>query len=54
MTSNQKIQVGHEVRMWITGVVIPVVGIVAFLATNPSVQNWIKEQKAKRAFKKHS
>ena len=51
MTSNQKIQVGHEVRMCIMGVAIPVIGIAVFLATNQSVQNWVKEKKAKRTSK---
>lgn len=41
------IQAAHEVRMWVSTVIIPAVVGRVTLASNPNVQNWFKCQKYK-------
>ena len=56
MTSGQKIELSHEIRMWIVGVAVPLTVTAVTLLTNPCFQDWIRAQKmkiaAKRAAKK--
>ena len=56
MTSGQKIELSHEIRMWIVGVAVPLIATAGLIVTNPMFQDWFREQRmriaAKRAAKK--
>lgn len=52
MTTNQKLQVAHEIRMWCIGLLIPVAGTIIVLSQNQKVRAWIKDKKEKIASRK--
>lgn len=55
MTTNQKIETSREIRLWITGIISPlIIGGATILANNPDlrVQLWLKSKQMARSLKK--
>ena len=44
MMTRKQIDTSREIRLWTTGIVLPVVTTVALLATNPEVRDWTKDK----------
>lgn len=44
MMTRKQIDTSREIRLWTTGIVLPVVTTVALLAANPEVRDWTKDK----------
>jgi hypothetical protein len=45
LTRGQKLYRNHETRMWVSTVILPIIGGCIILGTNPNVQAFVKNTK---------
>ena len=44
MATRKQIDTSREIRLWTTGIVMPIVTTVVLLASNPDVRDWTKDK----------